>query len=42
MSTMKTSENVNHDRRELLGTAATAVAGAGAASLLPSHLSLRS
>jgi pimeloyl-ACP methyl ester carboxylesterase len=38
METIKTSENINKDRRRLLGTAAMSIAVAGAASLLPAHL----
>src|SRR6266550_1675903 len=39
MSAMKTSENIDHDRRHLLGVATAGLAAAGAASLLPSTLS---
>jgi pimeloyl-ACP methyl ester carboxylesterase len=38
MSAMKTSDIINSDRRQLLGTATAALAAAGTASLLPSHL----
>ena len=38
MRTTETSEEINHDRRRLLGTAAMSIAVAGAASLLPAHL----
>jgi hypothetical protein len=38
METIKTSENINKDRRRLLSTAAMSIAVAGAASLLPAHL----
>jgi len=38
METIKTPENINKDRRRLLGTAAMSIAVAGAASLLPAHL----
>jgi pimeloyl-ACP methyl ester carboxylesterase len=38
METIKTSEDINKDRRRLLGTAAMGIAVTGAASLLPAHL----
>jgi pimeloyl-ACP methyl ester carboxylesterase len=38
METIKTSEDINKDRRRLLGTAAMSIAVAGVASLLPAHL----
>ena len=38
MDTIKTSETIDLDRRRLLGTAATGIAVAGAAGLLPSPL----
>jgi pimeloyl-ACP methyl ester carboxylesterase len=42
MTKTDTSEAINKDRRELLGTAAMGVAAAGAASLLPSQVSAAS
>jgi pimeloyl-ACP methyl ester carboxylesterase len=38
METIKTSENINEDRRRLLSTAAMSIAVAGTASLLPARL----
>lgn len=38
MEKIKTSEDINKERRRLLGTAAMGIAVAGAASLLPAHL----
>jgi hypothetical protein len=38
MDTIKTSEEINHDRRRLLDTATMGIAVAGAASLFPSQL----
>jgi pimeloyl-ACP methyl ester carboxylesterase len=37
MRTTETAEQINHDRRRLLGTAAMSIAVAGAASVLPVH-----
>ena len=38
MDTIKTSNDIDHDRRRLVGTAAMGVATASAVSLLPAHL----
>jgi pimeloyl-ACP methyl ester carboxylesterase len=38
VDTIKTSNDVDHDRRRLVGTAAMGVAAASAVSLLPAHL----
>jgi pimeloyl-ACP methyl ester carboxylesterase len=38
METIKTSEDINKDRRRLLSTAAISIVVAGSASLLPAHL----
>ena len=37
MDTIKTSEEINHDRRRFVETAAAGIAAAGALSLLPEH-----
>ena len=37
MDTIKTSEEINHDRRRFVKTAAAGIAAAGALSLLPEH-----
>ena len=41
MRTTETSEDINLDRRRLLGTAAMSIAVAGAASLLPAQSARR-
>ena len=37
MDTIKTSEEINHDRRRFVETAAAGIAAAGVLSLLPEH-----